>query len=100
MSYMTSIAKEIQSEIEKDIVVRSALEKKIVSLKGLAVYLIKKGRLNTTVDAVISAIRRYEEEKPLERKYETARKVILVFCPIKRSLTFSEKNTTQSLKHI
>ena len=29
-----------------------------------------------SVDAVVSAIRRYEEEKPLEKKYETARKVI------------------------
>ncbi|MBI2665136.1 hypothetical protein HYX12_00775 [Candidatus Woesearchaeota archaeon] len=73
---MTSITKIVWKEIEEDAIVRSALEKEIISLKNLAVYLIKKKKLLTTTDAVISAIRRYEEEKPLELKFETARKVI------------------------
>ncbi|MFH1276234.1 MAG: hypothetical protein ABIH82_03910 [Candidatus Woesearchaeota archaeon] len=73
---MTSITKQIWKEIEEDVIVRRALEKQIISLKNLAVYLIKKNKLLTTSDAVISAIRRYNEEKPLELKFETARKVI------------------------
>ncbi len=73
---MTSIARIIWKEIEEDAIVRRALEKDIVSLKNLAVYLIKKHKLDSTLDAVISAIRRYKEERPLEAKFETARKVI------------------------
>lgn len=73
---MTSITKEIWTAIEQDVVVRRALEKEIVSQKNLAVHLIKKHKLNTSSDAVVSAIRRYKEERPLEKKYETARKVV------------------------
>ncbi len=73
---MTSIAKTIAKEIEDDVIVRRALEKGIVSMKALAVYLIKKGNLNTSTDAVVSAIRRYKEENPLEKKYEKAKEVI------------------------
>ena len=75
-SKMTSITKEIWTAIEQDVVVRRALEKEIVSQKNLAVHLIKKHKLNTSSDAVVSAIRRYKEERPLEKKYETARKVV------------------------
>jgi len=73
---MTSVAKAIAKEIEDDVVVRRALEKGIVSIKSLAVYLIRKNKLDASADAVVSAIRRYKEEKPLEKKYEKARQVI------------------------
>lgn len=73
---MTSIAKTIAKEIEDDVVVRRALEKGIVSMKSLAVHLIRKRNLDASADAVISAIRRYKEETPLEAKYEKARDVI------------------------
>ncbi len=73
---MTSIAKEINKIIEEDVVIRRAFEKEIVSLKNLALYLIKKNKMQASADAVISAIRRYKEERPLEKKFETARKVI------------------------
>jgi|TARA_Y100000310_G_scaffold124950_2_gene123767 aspartokinase len=73
---MTSTAKTIAKEIEDDVIVRRALGKGIVSMKSLAVYLIKKHRLDVSSDAVVSAIRRYKEENPLEKKYEKARKVI------------------------
>ena len=73
---MSSITKKVWKEIENDAIIRRALEKEIISMKNLAVYLIKEKKLQTTADAVISAIRRYKEEKPLERKFETARNVI------------------------
>jgi len=73
---MTSIAKEIAKEIEDDVIVRRAMEKGIVSMKSLAMYLIKKNKLSASIDAVVSAIRRHKEENPLEKKYETAKTVI------------------------
>lgn len=76
LSNMTSIAQQVWKAIEQDIVVRRALEKKIVSLKNLAAYLIKAHQLEGTADGVISAIRRYREAAPLEKKYEHAREVI------------------------
>ncbi len=73
---MTSIAKEVWKEIESDVVVRRGLEKGIISMKNLAVYLIKKKKIVASLDAVVSAIRRYKEEQPLEKKYETARQML------------------------
>jgi len=73
---MTSIAKTIAKEIEDDAIIRRSLEKGIVSMKALAVYLIKKNNLDASADAVVSAIRRYKEENPLEKKYEKANEVI------------------------
>lgn len=71
-----SIAQQVWKEIEEDIILRRALEKDIISLKNLAVYLIKKRKLNATTDAIISAIRRYPQESNLEKKYEKARAII------------------------
>ena len=73
---MTSIAKQIAKEIEEDVIVRRAMEKGIVSMKSLAVYLIKQKKIDASMDAVVSAIRRFKEESPLEMKYEKAKNVI------------------------
>lgn len=73
---MTSIAKEIWKHIHDDAVIRRAIEKDIISMKGLAVYLIKEKKVHASADAIISAIRRYKENKPLEKEYEKAKKVI------------------------
>ena len=73
---MTSTAKEVAKEIEDDVIVRRALEKGIVSMNSLAVYLIKKKNIHASLDAVVSAIRRYRQEVPLEKKYEKAKDVI------------------------
>src|SRR3989344_4210156 len=87
---MTSIAKIIAREIEDDVVVRRALEKGIVSMKALAVYLIKKKNLNASIDAVVSAIRRYKEENPLEKKYEKAGKIISESSDIRITTNITE----------
>ena len=76
MTDKVSIAKTVAKEIEDDVIVRRALEKGIVSMKALAVYLIKKKKFDASSDAVVSAIRRFKEEIVLEKKYETAKKVI------------------------
>lgn len=76
LSFMTSIAKEVSKEIEDDVIVRRALEKGIVSMNSLAIYLTKKKNIDASLDAVVSAIRRYRQETPLEKKYEKAQEVI------------------------
>ena len=87
---MTSIAKAIAKEIEEDVVARRALEKGIISMKSLAVYLIKKHGLSASSDAVVSAIRRYKEETPLEAKYEKARDVISKSSDIRITTNIAE----------
>ncbi len=72
----SSVAWQVWRAIEEDVVARRALEKGIISLKNLAAYLIRKEGLAASADAVISAIRRYREEKPLEKTYERARQVV------------------------
>ncbi|MBS3121903.1 hypothetical protein J4434_03405 [Candidatus Woesearchaeota archaeon] len=73
---MTSVAKQVWKAIEEDIVIRRSMEKKIVNIRALAVYIIKEHKLPATIDAVITAIRRYKEDGPLEKKYEEAKKII------------------------
>ena len=87
---MTSIAKEVAKEIEDDVIARRALEKGIISMKSLAVYLIKKHGLSASTDAVVSAIRRYKEETPLEAKYEKARDVISKSSDIRITTNIAE----------
>ena len=76
MTDKLSVAKTIAREIEEDAIVRRAMEKGIVSMKSLAVYLIRKKKLDASTDAVVSAIRRHKEQNPLEKKYEKANFVI------------------------
>ena len=87
---MTSIAKQIAKEIDDDVVARRAIEKGIVSMKALAVYLIRKRKLDSSTDAVVSAIRRYREENPLEEKYDTAKEVISKSMDIRITTNIAE----------
>tara|TARA_Y100000034_G_scaffold135363_1_gene207001 strand:+ start:654 stop:1304 length:651 start_codon:yes stop_codon:yes gene_type:complete len=73
---MTSVNKLIHEEIDRDIIVRRALERGIVSQRNLALFLIKKLKLNVSVDAAISAVRRYKSENELEKSYSLSRKKI------------------------
>ncbi|NTV23246.1 MAG: hypothetical protein HGA85_02635 [Nanoarchaeota archaeon] len=74
---MTSITQTIWKCIDEDVVARRALEKGIAGHKSLALYLLKEYRLGASIDAVISAIRRYDRDTPLESRFAQARKVIL-----------------------
>ena len=73
---MASIAKQVWQKIKEDIVIRRAIEKKIISTKNLAMHLIKVKKVPVSIDAVVSAIRRYKEDSPLEKKFEQARKIL------------------------
>ncbi|NQV08560.1 hypothetical protein HQ529_01760 [Candidatus Woesearchaeota archaeon] len=99
---MTSIAKTVWKLIEDDVIARRALDKGFASMKNLSMYFIKKHKLSTTSDAVISAIRRYKEEQPLEKKYETAKKIIAISKGIRITsnivnITLRKNRKTQEL---
>ena len=72
---MASIAKEVWKAIESDVIIRRAIGKNIVSMKNLAVHLIEKHHIQAAPDAIISAIRRYRDENPLEKKIATAKRI-------------------------
>ncbi len=73
---MASAAQDVWRLINEDIVIRRAMEKDIVSMKALAVHLIKENKLEISSDAAISAIRRYTEARPIGKQYDGAKKVI------------------------
>ena len=87
---MTSIAKIIEKEIEEDVIVRRALSRGITSMKSLAVYLTKNKKIDASLDAVVSAIRRYKEQNPLEEKYKTAKEVISKSSDIRITTNIAE----------
>ena len=57
---MVSINQEIARLLNKHISIQKSLKREIINLRALAKFLIKQYNLNHPVDAVISAIRRYE----------------------------------------
>ncbi len=57
---MKSINQEIAHYLNSDIVLQRCLQREIVNIRALAQYLLKQYALPYTMDAVISAIRRYD----------------------------------------
>ena len=56
---MASINQKIRDILHKDLAVQDTLSKGLINIRALAKYLIKRHELNTSLDAVISAVRRY-----------------------------------------
>jgi hypothetical protein len=54
--------------LSKEICVNKNLSQKLINIRALARYLIKKYELSTSLDSVISSIRRYDLEKGEEDK--------------------------------
>lgn len=96
---MASITKNVWDKIDQDVIVKSAIEKEIISMKNLAVYLIKKYKLDATNDAVISAIRRYKKEDSIEKKFQDIRRVLSKSRSIKVTSNIS-KISLEKNKHI
>jgi len=55
--------------------IKKDLERNLINARALAKHIIKTQKLNTTIDAVISAIRRYELGRP-DDQFQLARKLI------------------------
>jgi len=60
---MTSVNREIANLLDKHISIQKCLKRNIVNVRSLARFLIEIYNLNYSVDAVISAIRRYDLDK-------------------------------------
>lgn len=65
---MSSINNTVWRLIAEDVSIQKNLHRGLINIRGLARYLIEKHNLDTSMDAVISAIRRYETEKVFEEK--------------------------------
>lgn len=71
---MTNIQSEVTNFIEQDVSIRRGLVRGLLNIRALAKYVHSNLQLSCTIDAVISAIRRYEEkEEPkvdIKKRYQ------------------------------
>src|SRR3989338_5183875 len=67
------IAQTVWNILKSDLALQKDLDKGLINVRGLAKYILNKYSLEASLDAVISAIRRFEAEKV----YEKEDKVIL-----------------------
>ncbi len=92
---MTSINRQIWRYIDLDVSIQKNLMRGAVNSRGLAKYFIRKYNLSASVDAVISAIRRYESEKTLDEHELTVREIFQNATIVTRnnlvSITCSDK---------
>ena len=73
---MQNVQQEIILLLNRDIAVQKCLQKNILNVRALAQYLIKEYELDYSIDAVISAIRRYDAEvSELEPEVKELQKV-------------------------
>lgn len=76
MTQNKNVTKSVWNVINKDLSVKRDLSRGLISLRALARFIIKEYHLNASVDAVMSAIRRYEQDDRFEAKYHEAERVI------------------------
>ncbi|MFH1125577.1 MAG: hypothetical protein V1703_00485, partial [Candidatus Altiarchaeota archaeon] len=73
---MTNISREVQRILDHDTAMRRDLGRGLINKRALAVYMQKQLQLRESVDAIISAIRRYEAEIKEEEHFAKARSLI------------------------
>ena len=71
---MTNIQSSVTNFIEQDVSIRGGLARGFLNTRSLAKYIYLNLQLSCTIDAVISAIRRYEEKQEpkenIKKRYE------------------------------
>lgn len=87
---MTNITKEIWRYIDLDPNVRIGLLRGYINRRSLALYLIKQHRIDESINAVLSAIRRYEHKVPIKQGFNQALELI-------ETATMSSKNGIVSI---
>jgi aspartokinase len=74
MSIMTNIQSEVTNFIEQDVSLRRGLSRGLLNTRALAVYIHQNLHLSCTLDAIISAIRRYdgmdEPKEDIKKRYQ------------------------------
>lgn len=73
---MTNITQEVWKIINTDASIRRDLSRGIINMRALANYISKKANIKAPTNAIISAIRRYEEENPIRDTFNKALDVI------------------------
>jgi aspartokinase len=73
---MTNTTKEVQRFLDQDISIKRDLKRNLINRRALALYISKGLNLHGTIDAVMSAIRRYECEIEDVDRYAKAGKLI------------------------
>jgi len=72
---MSSINQQIQDILSKDLAVHDAMSRGLINIRALAKFIIKRHTLNTSLDAVISAIRRYNQDKQIVFEEESIKEI-------------------------
>jgi len=72
---MTNIQREVWKFLDRHPNITSMIKNNIINTRGLAIYILKENKINGTVDAVISSIRRYHLDK-IDDYLEIARRKI------------------------
>lgn len=75
MAIMTNITHKVWKELDNDTSIRRCISRGLINTTSLARYLIKKKKIEGTLDAVSSAIRRYEHER-YDEIFITANKIV------------------------
>ncbi len=66
-----SVNQQVWKILQSDLAIQKDLARKTINMRALAKYLIKKYELRTSLDSIISAIRRYQSDETFEEE-ETA----------------------------
>ena len=85
MTIMTNVAGEVKKFLDNSPCIRRNMDIKLINTRGLSKMIIEEKKLDTTLDSVASAIRRYRlnSHNPI---FDTARKII------SETLSISTKN--------
>ncbi len=67
---MTNITQKVWNIILKEPAIRKNLKNDLINVRALAKYLIKRYKLNVSLDGVITAIRRYLQEEDFQEEEE------------------------------
>ena len=74
---MTNITKKVWEKIDTDPVLKRSMRREVINKRALADYLIKQRGVDASLNAVISAIRRYEENISKESIAAEAEKIVI-----------------------
>jgi len=87
---MTHLSELVRNDIQASPSIRTDLSRKIINMRALAKYIRKKHGLNDSIDAIISAIRRQQEDVEDRRPFEEPSKLVV-------DSTLSVKNQISSI---
>ncbi|MBT7928627.1 hypothetical protein HN682_01735, partial [Candidatus Peregrinibacteria bacterium] len=71
---MTNINQTVWRLLAQDLSIQKNLKKGLINVRGLAKYLIETYNLRASLDAVISAIRRFENSETFKDEEELSKK--------------------------